>query len=113
MNPWYPRILVRGEGGVIALENGTVIGKLGEWRLCAFGDDNPYLTARGCEIARLWRSAGVSRVVVRPRRPASAAPLTITGTVKRLEADALNLGDLKIDGIHLPGQEGGPDGSQA
>jgi hypothetical protein len=110
MNPFYPRILARGEGGAIELDGGRVIGALGEWRLCTFGDDRPYLTARGCQIASYWRSAGVSRLVVRPRRAANAPPLVVTGAVKRMEADALNLGDLTIEGI--PGQEGGPDGNQ-
>lgn len=103
MNPWYPKILAHGEGGTIATEGGQVIGKLGEWRLCTYGDDAPYLTARGCSIARLWRSAGVQRVVCRPTQPAGA---TITGTVKKLEADALNLGELTIEGA-LKGADSG------
>lgn len=101
MNPWMPRTLISGDGGTITTEGGAVIGKLGEWAIQTYGDDTPYLTARSCDIARIWLSAGVQRAVARPRLPVGAM---ITGTVKLIERDKLNLGALKIAGI--AGMEG-------
>ncbi len=96
MNPWTPRVLKGGEGGLITTETGLRIGQMGDWTIETFGDDIPYLKVTGCIIARMYRSAGVQRVVCRPTSPAGA---TITGTVKLLDATRINIGDLTIAGI--------------
>ena len=96
MNPFYPRTIASGDGGTITTEGGATIGQLGAWQIQTYGDDTPFLTARACDIARIWCSAGVQRAIVRPQSPVGA---TIRGEVKLIERDKLNLGALVVFGI--------------
>ncbi len=96
-----PSVVHKGVGGAL-MYNGKVIGTIGVWRVCLWGDDQPYLTASGCAIPALWVSAGlgVVSVVGRPssktRQPAKL--MTITGEVKRIGRDVLSLGNITIEG---------------
>ena len=88
----FPRTRYSGEGGTIHLGSLT-IGKLGAWRVSYYGDDRPYFTATGCDIPSRWLSAGLKRLTVRPR--SSVKPFDITGDVRLLEHERLNLGNLE------------------
>jgi hypothetical protein len=84
------------------MHQGRVIGQIGSWKVCTFGDDIPYLTAAGCSIPTLWLSAGLDAVFVvgrplsRARQPAKE--MVIKGEVKRIGRDVLSLGNIQIEG---------------
>jgi hypothetical protein len=89
----FPRTRYSGEGGTIHLGTLT-IGKLGEWKVCYFGDDRPYFTATGCDVPQRWLSAGLKRLTVRPRLGARPS-MEISGDVRLFERGRLNLGNLE------------------
>lgn len=88
----FPQTRFHGTGGTIHL-GALTIGRLGEWRVCYFGDDRPYFTAIGCDIPQRWLSAGLKRLTVRPRL--DARPMEISGDVRLLDSTRLNLGNLE------------------
>lgn len=94
-----PTIIHQGVRAKLVYQ-GRTIGTIGAWKVCTFGDDQPYLTASGCAIPQLWHSAGHVSVVGRPssRTRANAKELTITGEVKRIGRDVLSLGNITIEG---------------
>ncbi len=97
----YPTVQQQGVNARL-IHNGRVIGTIGAWKICLFGDDRPYLTASGCTIPALWVSAGLTVVSVAGRPSTKARQLakmmTITGEVKRIGRDVLSLGNLTIEG---------------
>lgn len=99
-----PTVVHEGKGGKL-VHQGRVIGHIGHWKVCTWGDDTPYLTASGCNIPALWLQAGlgvvsvVGRPLARARQPANTQrELTITGSVARIGRDVLSLGNIQIEG---------------
>jgi hypothetical protein len=92
-----PNVIHQGKSARLVL-NGRTIGTVGAWKVCTFGDDQPYLTASGCNIPSLWHSAGHVSVVGRPLSRSRAKELKISGEVKRIGRDVLSLGNITIEG---------------
>lgn len=96
-----PKVLHEGRGARL-MQNGRQIGTIGQWKVCVWGDNIPYLTASGCSIPALWHSAGLDAVTVvgrplsRSRQPTK--DMIIMGDVKRIGRDVLSLGNLIIEG---------------
>jgi hypothetical protein len=98
---FQPRARYEGTGGTLHLGSIT-IGTLGAWGVYYFGDDKPYFRATGCTIPSRWLSAGLKRLVARPRLDAKP-DLQITGDVRLLDAATVNLGNLTIEGAASDG----------